>query len=90
MVRAEEGSIHEVRVEERSDLDNLVLPECPHLTLEQLNELRLTQLRRPLHPQSGRARLRHLRISFLVLPSAACLATSALVTGSLAKRTKAI
>lgn len=57
-VRAQEGSvIHEGLVEENSDLDNPILSQGPHLVLEQLNELWITQPRRLLHPQSGRARL---------------------------------
>ena len=57
-VRAEEGSvIHEGLVEEELDLDNPILSQGPHLISEQRSELQLTQPRRPLHPQSGRARL---------------------------------
>lgn len=42
-------------MEEGSDLDNTILSQGPHLVLDQLNELRLTTLRRPLHSQFGGA-----------------------------------
>src|SRR5699024_3405259 len=55
-VRAQEGSvIHEGLVEENSDLDNPILSQGPHPISEQRNELWITQPRRLLHPQSGRA-----------------------------------